>query len=261
MGIERIVGNAYAQSCLDGYEARNVLDGNAETCWKAAPYYQWWMMDCGSDYWITSVALQTGMPEGTFCRYAIDYSQDRINWTELYEKTDNSIEPQGGFFHEADVTARYIRITVTYCSNGETCMLCNVTVMGKPSQATEQRHGSLVDVRVRAATCDSFCGFEKAETEELEPGWKDTMLLSGQGSSWLCFKQVNLDDLNGKQLHGMYYLPEKDRTLQLHVEARLDTPDGMLIGQMQVARQYTPWLQFSCDLQQGSYGLNVSKLS
>lgn len=255
MGIERIVGNAYAQSCLDGCEARNVLDGNAETCWKAAPYYQWWMMDCGSDHQIASVAFQTGMPEGAFCRYAIDYSLDRINWKELYEKIDNSVEPEGGFVHEADVSARYIRITVTYCSTGETCMLRGVTVMGQPLQETQQQQGSLVDMRVRAATCDSFCGFEKVETEELESGWKDTMLLSGQGNSWLCFKQVNLDDLNEKQLHGMYFLPEKDRTLQLHVEVRLDTPDGTLIGQMQVTRQYTPWLQFSCDLQQGSYGL------
>ena len=255
MGIERIVGDAYAQSCLNGHEAHYALDGNAETYWKAEPYYQWWMMDCGRNHEISSVAFQTGMPEGSFCRYAIDYSTDRINWKELYEKTDNSFEPESGFFHEANVTARYIRITVTYCSTGEICMLCSVAVMGQPAQAAEQKKPSLLDARVRASTCDAHSDFEKIETEELEPGWTDAMMLTEHGNAWLCFRQTDLDNLVGKQLHGMYYLPEKDRTLQLRVEVHLDAPDGVLIGHMQIARQYTPWLQFACDLEESSYGV------
>lgn len=63
------------------------------------------------------------MPSGEFCRYAIDYSCDRINWTELCEKTDDLESPDSGDCYHADINARYIRITLTYCSSGDAVTL------------------------------------------------------------------------------------------------------------------------------------------
>ena len=254
MGKRRIVGSAYAQSCLDGYAATNALDGKADTFWKATPYYQWWLMDCGSTHLIESITVDTGMQEGEFCRYAIDYSIDRINWTELYEKNDDRESTGAGDCYSAHFSARYIRITLTYCSSGDTVSLRNVTVVGEPFDNLGTAGGCLVQSRVRADACDACEGFKSEETDELEPGWRDNMMICSGGGSWLVFRGVELGQLREHQLCGMFYFPEKDKTLHVCVEVRLDSKGGPLIGSMNVTRQYTPWLQLACDLVSGNYG-------
>lgn len=255
MGKKRIIGSVYAQSCLDGFDAANALDGKADTCWRATPYYQWWMMDCGGIHRIESIAVTTCMPEGEFCRYAIDYSIDRINWSQLCEKTDDWESTATGDYYLAEIKARYIRITVTYCSAGETVSIQDVTVIGEPSEKQSTEVESVVEKRVRAATCNSCKGFISEKTDELEPGWVDTMMVCNHGDAWLAFHAVNLDRLHEQQLCGMFFLPEKDRTLHICAEVRLDSQNGQLIGSMNVTRQYTPWLQFACDLKAGDYGV------
>lgn len=254
MGKKRIVGLAYAQSCIDGFDASNALDGKANTFWKATPYYQWWLMDCGSVHSIESITVDTGMPSGEFCRYAIDYSCDRINWTELCEKTDDLESLDSGDCYHADINARYIRITLTYCSSGDAVTLRNVTVTGEPCGIPGAVGSSLVQSRTRANTCDASEGFEARMTDELEPGWIDNMLISSSGGAWLAFYRVELGELRGQQLCGMFFFPDKDKALHVCVELRLDSKDGPLIGSMNVARQYTPWLQLACDLEPGDYG-------
>lgn len=230
------------------------MDGKADTFWKATPYYQWWLMDCGSTHLIESITVDTGMQEGEFCRYAIDYSIDRINWTELYEKNDDRESTGAGDCYSAHFSARYIRITLTYCSSGDTVSLRNVTVVGEPCDNLGTAGGCLVQSRVRADACDACEGFKSEETDELEPGWRDNMMICLGGGSWLVFRGVELGQLREHQLCGMFYFREKDKTLHVCVEVRLDSKGGPLIGSMNVTRQYTPWLQLACDLVSGNYG-------
>ena len=113
MKAKRINGLAYAQSSLLGHEANKALDGNTEKYWEAEPYYQWWMLDCEGLYDIETITVETKSDGDKYYRYAIEYSADRINWQELYEKTDNELPIPGGETYEAHVRARYIRITMT----------------------------------------------------------------------------------------------------------------------------------------------------
>lgn len=141
MEAKPINGIAYAQSECQGHEADRALDGKPETYWKAEPYYQWWMMDCQSLYHINTITVETKCEDDTFYRYAIEYSSDRINWQELYEKIDDALPmPCGETYEAADMA-------------------------GKTPQLTKER--------VRAMDCDAFVGFMKCETGELEPGWTE----------------------------------------------------------------------------------------
>lgn len=250
----QIIGTAYAQSFIEGFEPEKAIDRSAETCWMAAPYYQWWLLDCGGVCELDAITVETKQSDHIFYRYAIDYSQDRINWYELHEKTDDALPVQGGESYPAHVTARYIRITVTYCSEGETAVLTNVEVTGTRLDRQDEENPDLTQKRVRAVKCDDYSGFAACGTDELEPGWTDQMLLCGKGGGYLTYRNVDLNDLRGQQLRGAFCLPEKDRTLHIHVELRLDAADGPLIGTMDLHRQYTPWLQFACDLTDGQYG-------
>jgi len=254
MEAKRINGRAYAQSCLSGHEADKALDGNTETYWEAEPYYQWWMLDCEGLYDIETITVETKSDGDKYYRYAIEYSADRINWQELYEKTDNEMPIPGGETYEAHVRARYIRITMTYCSEGEAVSLVRVEAVGCPIENVDSGRQDLTKARVRAVECDEACGFEQKETDELEPGWTDQMLLADQAGCYAVFKNVQLNRLEGQQLKGLFYLPEEDATLHIQAEIRLDGKDGKIIGQMDMHLQFTPWVQFACDLADGEYG-------
>lgn len=251
MEKKRIIGTAYAESCLEGYGPENVLDNNSATCWMAEPYYQWWLMDCGSLYHIETICVKTGREEGIFYRYVIEYSEDRINWTELCEKKDNELPLEEGETYLADVNARYIRVLMTYCSKGEAVCLRNVSVTGENflQKTVSEKRGIDWKKRFRAVACDASYGFAEESTEELEPGWIDTMMTCKSGDSYLLFQSVNFDTVEAQQLRGMFRLPCKDRTLHLKAEICLDAPGKNVIGSMDLHRQYTEWLQFACDLQ------------
>lgn len=250
MRKKRIIGTAYAQSCLEGYDPQYALSSDPQTCWMAEPYYQWWLMDCGSLCRIESICVRTGIEEGVFYRYVIEYSEDRINWTELCEKRDDEKPLLEGELYPADIAARYIRILMTYCSKGETVCLRDVVVTGEAIAAGDNSE-QILDwrKRVRAASCQAASGFVAESTGELEPGWTDTMMNCRNGVSYLMFAGVDFDVLKAEQLRGMFRLPNKDKTLHLQVKICLDALGGTVIGNMDLHRQYTEWLQFACDLE------------
>ncbi len=251
MEKKRIIGTAYAQSCLDGFGPEHALSKDPDTCWKAEPYYQWWLMDCGSLCHIDSICVNTGRKEDTFYRYVIEYSRDRINWTELCEKRDDRLPEPGGELYMADVNARYIRILMTYSSQGEIVDLQEVTVIGEEILQNNDDYNEKIqwNKRFRAVNCQASSGFTRECTGELEPGWSDTMMTCKKGVSYMKFADVDFDRMDAEQLRGMFRLPSKDKTLHLHVKICLDELGGTVIGTMDLHRQYTEWLQFACDLQ------------
>lgn len=90
---------------------------------------------------------------------------------------DDALPQPRGETYVSNITARYIRITMTYCSEGEAVSLVNVTVTGKriePAQTSEHR---LRQKRIRVIESDEVCGFFVSDTEELEPGWVDKLLI------------------------------------------------------------------------------------
>lgn len=250
----QIIGTAYAQSCIEGFEAAKAIDRNPETCWMAEPYYQWWLLDCEGLCDIETITVETKQENNKFYRYAIDYSEDRINWYELHEKTDDAPPKSGGETYSVSITARYIRITMTYCSEGETVSLVNVEVTGTRIEPVADTEHLLTQKRIRVIESDTVVGFSVSNTEELEPGWFDQMLICDQPGGYFAFRNVALGKLEGHQLKGFFNLAEKDKTLHIHAEIRLDAIDGQIIGTMDMHRQYTPWLQFACDLEDGEFG-------
>lgn len=251
MEKKRIIGTAYAQSSMKGFGPEMALNGDINTFWKAEPYYQWWLMDCNSLCHIESICVKTGRDAGSFYRYAIEYSTDRINWTKLCEKQDNMLPLLNGETYSANINARYIRIFMTYNSKGETVCLQEVVVIGERIETEKITALEEADwtKRFRAISCKAFSGFQKESTGELEPGWKDTMMISQSSASYLMYANINFDSVKAEQLRGMFYLPNKDKALHLRIKICLDSLEGTVIGSMDLHRQYTEWLQFACDLQ------------
>ena len=250
----QIIGTAYAQSHIEGFDAAKAIDRNPETYWSAEPYYQWWLLDCEGLCHLDTITVETKQESNKFYRYAIDYSEDRINWHELYEKTDDALPCSRGVTYSAKVTARYIRITMTYCSAGEAVALVNVEVTGTRIEPVADTEHLLTQKRIRVIESDTVVGFSVSDTGELEPGWFDQMLICDQPGGYFVFRNVALGKLGGQQFKGYFHLPEKDKTLHIHAEIRLDSIDGPVVGTMDMHRQYTPWLQFACDLEDGEYG-------
>ncbi len=251
----RIVGKVFAQDSLEGFAAENAVDGKKDSYWKAQPYFQWWLMDCESVYKVESVRLKTGLSEGQHCRFAIDYSVDRINWKELCVKDDESEEGPGGFFYACNLVARYIRITFMYVKDSETVSLKDVEVLGEKIESYKPRRLSLVDKRIRAVESNVSEGFTKLPTGELEHDWTDQMMLAMEKDSYLVYRAVDLTRIDDKQLRGLFYLPSKNRDFHVLVELRLDSPQGEPIASMDLSRQYTPWVEFAGDIRDGDYGV------
>ena len=255
MEKERIKGVAYAQSCIEGFEATKAIDGNPNSCWMAEPYYQWWLLDFEGLCYIDTITVETAQADNKYYRYVIDYSTDRINWKELYEKTDDAFSVLGGETYAACVKARYIRITMTYCSEGEAVALVNVEITGMRLDSIDNARGNLMRERVRVVECDDYRRFSECQTEGLEPGWFDRMLLTNRAGGYIAFHNVELNQLIGQQIKGYFYLPENNRTLHINVEIHLDSVDGQIIGLMDIHKLHTTWQQLACDLADGIYGV------
>ena len=109
---------ASASSIQTGNTQQNGNDGNMTTRWSASSgtYPQWWKVDLGTGYNLNAVAINWYNSSSRYYKYRIEASNDDKSYTTQVDKTGNTV--YGDTSDNLNVSARYVRITVTGCSSG-----------------------------------------------------------------------------------------------------------------------------------------------
>ncbi|MEJ5260929.1 MAG: discoidin domain-containing protein [Anaerohalosphaeraceae bacterium] len=108
---------AFASSVQPGNEIAYANDGSLNTRWAAdsASYPQWWKVDLGTVYNLSRADIFWYNSASRAYRYRIEVSTDDVVYTTAVNRTSNST--YGDTSDSFTAAARYIRITITGCSN------------------------------------------------------------------------------------------------------------------------------------------------
>lgn len=237
-----------AEQEAPGCEADKAIDGRHDTCWAASPYYKWWQVDLQQPSKLSQIVIQAGSGrEGSYTHYYIEHSLDLLNWDIVAEKISDTPSGKEGELYDVSVATRYIRVTVTYNSEGEIARLREVHIYGQSLTEEEGRavKAELVDRssprKFPAVACDESVGFLATEVEDIELGRRDQVLVSEGVNSYLVFREVNFTATGVNQLRGQFGFPEPDKGKRITVEVRVDGLHGETIGQMVLFRQWKTW--------------------
>ncbi len=241
--IRKIDCEVFCQSSEEGYPAENVLSADTASCWKATPYYQWLLIDLKGLYKVDRLKVVFGH-NGEYYRYHIEYSTDRLNWKLLLEKSNEEAETSEGRTYSVNDDAKYIRITVSYCSVSSCVEIDSVEVFGCEAEP-EKLEFDITKRRERAVMLTKMSGFNAEPTEELEPGWKDSALAADKAGSWLQIEKVDFGNGKFDQLRFFMGTPFKSKTHHLTIEFRLDAPDGELINRIHPTKQWVCWVEIA----------------
>lgn len=242
---------ATAEQSLEGHEANKAIDGQSDTYWAGGLYYISWELDLGSRYELDRIQLCTGSGPDEYTHYIVQCSVDRLNWQTVAEKRDHRCSAEGEQFEIGD-TAKYIRITFTYCSSGETVKLRDVKIFG--CKAALQSEAEVDERRspkaFYAVNIDDARGFEVMDVEDSEPGGPVGQVLSGgEVGSYVIYRKVDFTADGVNQLRGMFGFSDMDREKRIKLEVRLDGPDGVCLGTVELFRQWKRWSNLAGDLQ------------
>ena len=105
-----------ASSSQAGNEATNANDGNMTSRWAAnGPVFpSWWRVDLGSNCPLGTVLIYWYSAASRYYQYRIEVSTNDVNYLTVVDKTGNtSMSNSSDTFSS---TGRYVRITVTFCS-------------------------------------------------------------------------------------------------------------------------------------------------
>ncbi|TBL79481.1 CehA/McbA family metallohydrolase [Paenibacillus thalictri] len=236
---------ATADNELAGCEAGKAIDGKADTYWAGAPYYQWWKLDLQQICPVTQIRIAAGSGGDEETLYFIEYSEDNLNWSAAAEKTEQHGTAGGEERYDVSFDARYIRVTVTYSSAGETAILRDVQVFGhEPAEGSASAADALRKAAQRkfaAVSCDEASGFDETETEEIEAGQKDRVLVGGEAGSYLVYRAVDFTAGGVDQLRGQFGFTNLDKEKRMTLEVRVDALDGEKIGSLVLFKQWKRW--------------------
>lgn len=240
--------NIIAQSQLEGFQAVHILDDREDTFWRASPYYQWLRLDLNKGCYITMLRLDTGNHSDRYYHYYIECSNDNINWNVVVEKMDDSIPEDGIATYELNCYARYIRITMTYCSRDMSVQIRNLHIYGYETVEMEEQQTKVAGLKMAAIKRDEEKGFIETEVDNIEYGQKSIVMEANSRGSYLKFQQVDFAEVGVDQLRGNFGFPSGDREKRIVVQIRLDSLDGEVIGEMVLFRQYKPWSILACEI-------------
>lgn len=241
---------AIAEYALDGWEAGMAVDGQEETCWKGGPYYKWWKVDLQSLLRIKQIRISAFAGDERYVHYFVEASEDGLNWTEMTSKTDDELATPEGIRHEVDAIARFIRVTITYCSADETALLRHVEVYGSEEPVEMEPSPRQAPLLYPATDWDESEGFVLMEDDELEPGRIATVAASDRAGSYVRYRDVDFTEQGVNQLRGEFGFSNPDKSLKVHLEARLGGPDGAVIGELVLFKQWKRWSILAGDLRQ-----------
>lgn len=242
---------AYAEHECKGYEAAKALDGRDDTSWRGAPYFKWWKLDLENVCQLQKIRIVT--QPGAIVHYFIEASEDQLNWITLIDKQDDCPSSMEGETYSVSRHARWLRVTITYNSSGETAVIHHFEVYGIPLAEGERdsiRNTARISPRKFAAIdVDEAHGFEKDTTNEIEPGEQTfEVMRSGQAGSYLVFRHVDFGKDGVDQLRGQFGFPLADKSKRMVMEVRIDRLDGEKVGEIELFRQWKTWSVLAGDL-------------
>jgi arabinan endo-1,5-alpha-L-arabinosidase len=149
-----------ASSEVEGHEARNAVDGNTFTRWTPAGIDepQWLLIDLEREYDLDRTQIvfrsargyirdpqrvEPGMPHvDQYYQYRIEYSSDGSDWRLYADQTNPQVNAYPYIDHQ-EVTARYLRITVTgYMGHRPNKNIYQVKVFGTPREQEQAAVGA-----------------------------------------------------------------------------------------------------------------------
>ncbi|MGG1518122.1 CehA/McbA family metallohydrolase [Paenibacillus oryzisoli] len=232
---------AAAENELEGFEAEKAIDGRDDTYWAGAPYYVSWRLDLLKCSRITQLVIDTGAGEAEYTHYFVEFSQDRLNWETAAEKRDNTETQAGGDTYNLFIIARYIRVTVTYCSPGATAKIRNVHVYGYAGDAVDTETDKVPYSKFPAANYDQAHGFSELDTDDIEPGETYSVITASEVDSYLVYHGIDFTEAGVDQLRGQFGFTDSDRNRQITLEVRVDDLHGEKIGEIVLFKQWKRW--------------------
>lgn len=232
---------ATAENETGGHLAGNAIDGRADTYWAGAPYYVWWQLDLEHVCRVERLHILTEADREGIVTYFIEYSRDRLNWDTVVEKRERQKTAAEGEPYEVDIEARYIRVTITYCSTGETAGIRHFQVFG--STLTSQKLTTVVrksPMKFAASLHDGAQGFVTTESDEIEIGQKDRVVLSSEPGSYLLYRNVDFTE-GVDQIRGEFGFADLDKSKRVMLEVRVDDLNGEKIGELVLFKQWKRW--------------------
>ncbi len=239
--------HATAEHELEGFEAGKAIDGSPDTYWAGSPYYVWWKLDLGQCCRVDEFVIRPVADE--IIHYYIECSVDHLNWVTVAEAMDERPLSSAGKSHAIGVEARYVKLTVTYCSSGETVKIRDVQVYGQQLEnvALEEQDRSAQKL-FPAIACDESSGFTKTIVDDIEPGRQEEVLIGDQPGSYIVYRGIDFSQDGVNQLRGFFGFVDSDRAKRLTVEVRVDGLDGEKIGELVLFRQWKRWCNLAGDL-------------
>ena len=115
------------------YSSRNANDrfSSNSSRWSAYPYPQWWKVDLRGVYDINGIVVRNYVFANRYYNYTIEASFDDINYFPVTAKTDNKPSTDEGDSHTVNTSARYLKITIDYCSGAKGVHLSDFRVYGR----------------------------------------------------------------------------------------------------------------------------------
>jgi hypothetical protein len=100
-----------------GKEAVRGNDGDSGTdfCPNSAALPNWWEVDLGASYNLTSTDISFQQSSGYY-KYKIEVSTNNSAWTTVVDQTNNTTRNGTTLSDGFTATARYVKITINYCS-------------------------------------------------------------------------------------------------------------------------------------------------
>ncbi|HEX2395719.1 MAG TPA: discoidin domain-containing protein [Bacteroidales bacterium] len=106
-------------------------DGSNNSYWNAIGYPQWWKVDLGDVYDLSSVVIRNWVDGIRYYQYTISASMDDVSYTEIASKTNTNIAKDAGDnYSVGGVTARYLRVNVTLNSANQNVQISDFRVYG-----------------------------------------------------------------------------------------------------------------------------------
>lgn len=94
----------------------------------------WWQIDLQNSYFLSQIKIRNWVGGERYYHYYIRGSMDGVNWTPIAVKSNNSIAKNVGDQYNVAVTARYIRVNVTYNSANHSAHISDFKVFGTPME-------------------------------------------------------------------------------------------------------------------------------
>jgi hypothetical protein len=101
-----------------GFEPSMANDdiGTNSSYWSGPHYPNWWKVDLGGTYDLSSIVIRNYVGNDRYYQYNIEASLDDQTYTPIAEKTNTNVATDEGDAYTVGVTARYLRVNMTYHS-------------------------------------------------------------------------------------------------------------------------------------------------